>query len=40
MTGFRVGGMGGAAKYYGVTPDIDCLGKPIGGGFPLTKATN
>lgn len=35
VTGFRIGGMGGAAKYYGVTPDIDCLGKPIGGGFPI-----
>jgi glutamate-1-semialdehyde 2,1-aminomutase len=26
---------GGAQEYYGVTPDLTCLGKMIGGGFPL-----
>jgi len=35
VTAFRIGGMGGAAKYYGVTPDLNCFGKPIGGGFPV-----
>lgn len=35
VTGFRIGGMGGAAKYYGITPDIDVIGKPIGGGLPI-----
>lgn len=33
ITGFRVG-MGGAQKYYGIDPDLTCLGKIIGGGFP------
>lgn len=28
-------GYGGASEYYGVTPDIVCLSKSIGGGFPL-----
>ena len=31
---FRVA-YGGAQAHYGVTPDITCLGKAIGGGFPL-----
>ena len=26
---------GGAQEYFGVTPDLTCLGKLIGGGFPL-----
>jgi glutamate-1-semialdehyde 2,1-aminomutase len=34
MTGFRVA-RGGAQKLYGVTPDITCLGKIIGGGLPV-----
>ncbi|MCH7517947.1 MAG: glutamate-1-semialdehyde 2,1-aminomutase [Candidatus Dadabacteria bacterium] len=34
ITGFRLG-MGGAQKTYGVTPDITCLGKIIGGGLPV-----
>lgn len=34
MTGFRVA-RGGAAELYGVTPDLFCFGKVIGGGFPL-----
>jgi len=35
VTAFRLGGMGGAVKYYGVVPDLECFGKPIGGGFPV-----
>jgi glutamate-1-semialdehyde 2,1-aminomutase len=34
ITGFRVT-FGGAQSYYGVTPDLTCLGKIIGGGFPV-----
>lgn len=34
MTGFRVA-PGGAAQYYGVTPDLTTLGKVIGGGLPV-----
>jgi glutamate-1-semialdehyde 2,1-aminomutase len=34
MTGFRVA-LGGAQERYGVTPDITCLGKIIGGGLPV-----
>src|SRR5918997_1528340 len=34
MTGFRVA-RGGAQERYGVTPDITCLGKIIGGGLPV-----
>jgi glutamate-1-semialdehyde 2,1-aminomutase len=34
ITGFRVG-YGGAQTRYGVTPDITCLGKVIGGGLPI-----
>ena len=34
MTGFRVA-PGGAAAYYGVTPDLTTLGKVIGGGLPV-----
>ncbi|ACB84714.1 glutamate-1-semialdehyde 2,1-aminomutase [Natranaerobius thermophilus JW/NM-WN-LF] len=34
MTGFRVS-YGGAQAYYGVTPDLTCLGKVIGGGLPV-----
>ncbi len=33
MTGFRVA-WGGAQVRYGVDPDITCLGKVVGGGFP------
>src|SRR5262245_43576771 len=33
MTGFRVA-HGGAQARYGVTPDLTCLGKVIGGGLP------
>jgi glutamate-1-semialdehyde 2,1-aminomutase len=34
ITGFRLS-YGGAQKYYGVTPDLTCLGKIIGGGLPV-----
>ncbi|MDG6920085.1 MAG: glutamate-1-semialdehyde 2,1-aminomutase [Nitrososphaerota archaeon] len=34
ITGFRVS-PGGAQGLYGVRPDITCLGKVIGGGFPV-----
>ncbi|BES69818.1 glutamate-1-semialdehyde 2,1-aminomutase [Marinobacter nanhaiticus D15-8W] len=34
MTGFRVS-RGGAQERYGVTPDLTCLGKVIGGGLPV-----
>lgn len=34
MTGFRVA-RGGAQELYGVTPDLTCLGKIVGGGMPL-----
>ena len=33
VTGFRLG-LGGAAKKFGIDPDLTCLGKIIGGGFP------
>ncbi|GAA0363736.1 glutamate-1-semialdehyde 2,1-aminomutase [Bowmanella denitrificans] len=34
MTGFRVA-LGGAQAHYGITPDLTCLGKVIGGGMPV-----
>ena len=34
MTGFRVA-LAGAQDYYGVEPDLTCLGKIIGGGMPV-----
>ena len=34
MTGFRVA-LGGAQGYYGITPDLTCLGKIVGGGLPV-----
>jgi glutamate-1-semialdehyde 2,1-aminomutase len=33
ITGFRVG-YGGAQGLYGITPDLTCLGKIVGGGLP------
>ncbi|MEE3235220.1 MAG: glutamate-1-semialdehyde 2,1-aminomutase [Candidatus Latescibacterota bacterium] len=33
ITGFRVA-QGGAQEYYGVDPDLTCLGKILGGGLP------
>ncbi|MDQ7001926.1 MAG: glutamate-1-semialdehyde 2,1-aminomutase [Ghiorsea sp.] len=34
MSGFRVSS-GGAQKLFGITPDLTCLGKIIGGGLPV-----
>lgn len=34
ITGYRVS-VGGAQGYYGVRPDLTCLGKIIGGGMPV-----
>jgi glutamate-1-semialdehyde 2,1-aminomutase len=34
MTGFRLA-YGGAQAFYGITPDLTCLGKIIGGGLPV-----
>ncbi|MDR3567921.1 MAG: glutamate-1-semialdehyde 2,1-aminomutase [Syntrophobacteraceae bacterium] len=34
ITGFRLG-PGGAQKYFGIAPDLTCLGKIIGGGLPV-----
>jgi len=34
ITGFRLA-YGGAQQYFGVTPDLTCLGKIIGGGLPV-----
>lgn len=34
ITGFRAA-LGGAQELYGITPDITCLGKIIGGGLPV-----
>jgi glutamate-1-semialdehyde 2,1-aminomutase len=34
ITGFRIG-YGGAQAHFGITPDLTCLGKIIGGGFPV-----
>jgi glutamate-1-semialdehyde 2,1-aminomutase len=34
ITGFRIG-WGGAQGRYGISPDLTCLGKIVGGGMPL-----
>ena len=34
MTGFRLA-RGGAQEHFGITPDLTCLGKIIGGGLPV-----
>jgi glutamate-1-semialdehyde 2,1-aminomutase len=34
VTNFRLG-LGGAVEYFGVTPDLTCLGKIVGGGFAI-----
>ena len=33
MTGFRLA-YGGAQERFGITPDVTCLGKIVGGGLP------
>lgn len=35
ITGFRLG-LGGAQKYYGVTPDLGTFGKALASGFPIS----
>ncbi len=34
ITGFRLG-LGGAQGYFGIDPDMTCLGKIVGGGMPM-----
>lgn len=34
VTGFRVG-LGGATAFYDIDPDLTCLGKALGNGFPI-----
>jgi glutamate-1-semialdehyde 2,1-aminomutase len=34
MTGFRIA-PGGAQEYFGIRPDLSCLGKVVGGGMPV-----
>ena len=34
MSGFRAS-LGGAQEHYGITPDMTCLGKVVGGGMPV-----
>src|SRR5204863_3948799 len=34
MTGFRLG-LGGAQALFGISPDLTCFGKIIGGGLPV-----
>ena len=34
ITGFRLG-LGGAQELFGITPDLTCLGKILGGGLPI-----
>ncbi|OQX17807.1 MAG: glutamate-1-semialdehyde-2,1-aminomutase [Desulfobulbaceae bacterium A2] len=34
ITGFRLA-LGGAQEYFGIVPDLTCLGKIIGGGLPV-----
>ena len=38
ITGFRLS-EGGAQKFYGIEPDITCLGKILGGGMPVGAYT-
>jgi glutamate-1-semialdehyde aminotransferase len=35
VTGFRLA-MGGASEYYGVTPDLSCIGKGMANGMPIS----
>ncbi|HEV2908338.1 MAG TPA: aminotransferase class III-fold pyridoxal phosphate-dependent enzyme, partial [Candidatus Eremiobacteraceae bacterium] len=34
ITGFRVG-LGGAQERFGISPDLTCIGKTLGGGLPI-----
>jgi glutamate-1-semialdehyde 2,1-aminomutase/spore coat polysaccharide biosynthesis protein SpsF len=34
ITGFRLA-LGGAQEYFGITPDLACLGKAMGNGYPI-----
>ncbi len=34
VTNFRIA-LGGAAEYFGIIPDLVCLGKILGGGFAI-----
>lgn len=34
VTNLRLG-LGGASEHFGITPDLVCLGKIVGGGFPI-----
>ncbi|HYB66889.1 MAG TPA: glutamate-1-semialdehyde 2,1-aminomutase, partial [Candidatus Acidoferrales bacterium] len=38
ITGFRLAS-GGAQQYFGVTPDLACFAKALGGGFPIAAIT-
>jgi glutamate-1-semialdehyde 2,1-aminomutase len=38
ITGFRLA-PGGAQQYFGVTPDLACFAKALGGGFPIAAIT-
>ncbi len=38
ITGFRLAA-GGAQEYFGVTPDLACFAKALGGGFPIAAIT-
>lgn len=35
ITGFRIGGLGGASAHFGIDADLKTFGKIIGGGFPV-----
>lgn len=35
ITGFRLA-LGGAQEYYNITPDLSCVGKALGNGFPIS----
>ena len=35
ITGFRMS-LGGAQKFFGVTPDLSCIGKAMANGFPIS----
>lgn len=35
ITGFRINGLGGATKYFGIKPDLACYGKSVASGFPI-----